>query len=171
MHETETQRGMPIRTATIENEVYALGLAVRLLLPCREFANLRFGNWAGMLAGQIARRHYLFAFRGETVTGYVGWGETSQAVADAWLGQHRVPAHEECLGGDALVLFTWCARQRDTRQALLRGLVRAAPEARRLGWLRIYPDGRIRPVSLNVSESTRRRLQKWDDDPQERSGR
>ena len=41
----------------------ALGLAVNYLMTKPAFANLRFGEWARVLIGQINRGHYAFAGR------------------------------------------------------------------------------------------------------------
>lgn len=92
------------------NVFYALGIAVSLLQDEPVFQGMAFGNTVGMLAGQIRRKHYLFAFNGDKVVGYYGWGWCSEDVALAWAYHGYEPSFDECIGGDTFISQTIVSR-------------------------------------------------------------
>ena len=63
------------------NAYVALGLAVSHLMTKPAFANLRFGDWSRVLAGQINRKHYCFAINGNNqVQGFMAACNTKRML-------------------------------------------------------------------------------------------
>jgi hemolysin-activating ACP:hemolysin acyltransferase len=128
----------------------ALGRAVALMLRHPAFAGAPFGHIARCLIGQVNRGHYIFAARGGAAVGFAGWARTTEAHAEAWLAGTRGFTSAEAASGDCVVLNFWQADTPEVSRALVRHLTEALPGARRLYAKRHYPDGRIRPLRLDL---------------------
>jgi hemolysin-activating ACP:hemolysin acyltransferase len=100
--------------------MYALGLAVMLLRRKPPFSNFNFGRMTSVIIGQIRRRHYLIAFRGENPVGYIGWAVTTSDIAGRWMNEGYSPKYNECLSGDCCVLLTVYSEERDVTMSLIR---------------------------------------------------
>ena len=92
------------------NPYVALGLAVSHLMTKPAFANLRFGDWSRILAGQINRKHHWFALDGRNqVQGFVGWALTSKKHAEAWVEGRGASSFEASRDGDCVIINAWAA--------------------------------------------------------------
>lgn len=114
------------------------------------FARAPFGHIARMLAGQVNRRHYAFACRGEAIVGLAGWALVQEPAAEAWLAGRSGFSDAEAGSGDCAVLNVWQADSPEVTRFMMVRLLVAVP-ARRIYAKRHYPDGRIRPVRLDSS--------------------
>ena len=89
--------------------------------------------------------------RGETIVGFAGWAFVAEAVAEAWLAGERGFADDEARGGDCVVLNFWQADSPEVSRFLVARLIAAHADKRRLYAKRHYPDGRIRPLRLELA--------------------
>jgi hypothetical protein len=129
----------------------AFSYAVTHLMVRPAFARAPFGHIARCLAGQVNRGHYAFACRGQTVVGFAGWACVAEPVAEGWLSGERPFGDAEAAAGDCLVLNFWQADAPEVSRFLVQGLAAMLPGARRIYAKRHYPDGRMRPLRLNVT--------------------
>ena len=62
------------RMVQIADPNTAVGTAVRLMFAQPAYAKLSFGDWVGVIDGQVARGHYGFAVDAASkVLGFMGW--------------------------------------------------------------------------------------------------
>jgi hypothetical protein len=128
----------------------AFSRAVTHLMVRPAFARAPFGHIARSLAGQVNRGHYAFACRGDAVVGFAGWARTHEPVAEAWLAGERPFGDAEAAAGDCLVLNFWQADTPEISRFLVRSLAERLPGVLRVYAKRHYPDGRMRPLRLDV---------------------
>lgn len=131
-----------------KDPVVAFGRAVNLLMRTEPFATYPFGRFSKVLLGQIQRRHYVFTIDGDEPVGYVGWAMCTEAVAQAWLEQQRVPRFEECRGGDCWVGITFYAATREVCFFQSRHLRQRYPDVKAMG-IRDYGTHRRSAVTRN----------------------
>ena len=129
----------------------AFSRAVAHLMVRPAFARAPFGHIARCLAGQVNRGHYAFAVRGDAIVGFAGWARTPEPVAEAWLTGERPFGDAEAAAGDCLVLNFWQADAPEVSRFLVQSLGEMLPGVRRLYAKRHYPDGRMRPLRLDVT--------------------
>ena len=129
----------------------AFARAVGHLMTRPAFANAPFGHIARALAGQVNRGHYAFVHQGEAIVGFVGWALVTEPVAEAWLEGTRGFASAEAEAGDCILLNFWQADSAAVTRALIEFLSAKFPDKRRLYAKRHYPDGRIRPLRLDLA--------------------
>ena len=129
----------------------AFARAVGHLMTEPAFARAPFGHVARGLAGQVNRGHYAFAERGGVIVGFAGWALAEEAAAEAWLDGTRPLDGAEAATGDCVVLNFWQASSPEVTRFLVAGLTAAMPDKRRLYAKRHYPDGRTRPLRLDLS--------------------
>lgn len=134
----------------------ALGRACAHLMTHPAFARAPFGHLARVLAGQVNRGHYAFAVRGPLTVGFVGWALTTRPVAEAWLSGERGFSDAEAAAGDCVVLNIWQADDADVTRRLTAHLTAALAGLRRLYAKRHYPDGRLRPLRLDLASRAAR---------------
>ena len=117
------EKGAPKRPAVcrqLAKPMFALGIAVTLLRRKPPFANFNFGRMSSVIIGQIRRRHYLIAFRGNEPVGFIGWAVTTSEIAERWLTEGYSPKYNEGLSGDCCVLLTVYSEERDVTMSLIR---------------------------------------------------
>ena len=141
-----------LQARQFDNPVFALGLAVNYLMTKPAFARLSFGHWSRVLVGQINRRHYFFAFRGQTVVGFAGWALASRDDAEIWLTGKSNPALEDGRTGNCIILNAWAATTTDVNKFLLDEIRRMGKDKEMVYAKREYPDGRSRPLRLSVND-------------------
>jgi hemolysin-activating ACP:hemolysin acyltransferase len=141
----------PLRLATGPDRLAAFGRAVGHLMTRPAFAAAPFGHIARALAGQVNRGHYVFAQRGEAIVGFVGWAFVEELLAEAWLAGERGFTDDEAARGDCVVLNFWQADSPEVSRFLVARLIAAYPDKRRLYAKRHYPDGRLRPLRLDLA--------------------
>ena len=146
----------PLRLVTGTDRLAAFGRAVGHLMTRPAFAAAPFGHIARALAGQVNRGHYAFAQRGEAIVGFAGWAFVAEPVAEAWLAGERGFADEEATDGDCVVLNFWQADSPEVSRFLVARLIAAHADKRRLYAKRHYPDGRIRPLRLDLATRAER---------------
>ncbi|WP_424933881.1 hypothetical protein [Amaricoccus macauensis] len=129
----------------------AMGLATARLMVHPAFARAPFGHIARALAGQVNRGHYAFAMRSGQPVGFVGYGLVSEAVGEGWLAGNRAIGTAEAVGGDCLLLNFWQADDAEVGAFLRSALRMTLPAIRRIYAKRHYPDGRTRPVRLELA--------------------
>ena len=140
-----------LRLVTGLSPAVAFSRAVTHLMVRPAFARAPFGHIARSLAGQVNRGHYAFACRGEAIVGFAGWARTPEPVAEAWLAGERPFGDAEAAAGDCLVLNFWQADAPEVSRFLVERLAGLLPGVRRVYAKRHYPDGRIRPLRLDVT--------------------
>jgi hemolysin-activating ACP:hemolysin acyltransferase len=140
-----------LRLVTVPDRLAAFGRAVGHLMTRPAFAAAPFGHIARALAGQVNRGHYAFAQRGETIVGFVGWARASEAHAEAWLAGARALDGAEATAGDCVLLNFWQADTPEVSRFLIDRLAGVLAGSRRIYAKRHYPDGRIRPLRLDVT--------------------
>jgi hypothetical protein len=128
----------------------AFGRAVGHLMTRPAFAGAPFGHIARGLAGVVNRGHYAFACRGEAIVGFVGWAFATEPVAEAWLAGERGFASAEAREGDCCLLNFWQADNPAVTRFLIAFLTATFPDKRRVYARRHYPNGRIRPLRLDL---------------------
>jgi hemolysin-activating ACP:hemolysin acyltransferase len=133
----------------------AFGRAVAHLMTKPAFANAPFGHVSRGLAGQVNRGHFAFACRDGEVVGFAGWALAAEPLAEAWLAGERPLADAEAAQGDCVVLNFWQADTPEVTRFLMGRLAEAMPGKRRLYAKRHYPDGRVRPLRLDLRSSER----------------
>lgn len=128
----------------------AFSRAAAHLMVRPAFARAPFGHIARALAGQVNRGHYAFVERGGRIVGFAGWAMVTEPAAEGWLSGARPVGSGEGDGGDCLVLNFWQADAPEVSRFLVRRLGAALPGLRRVYAKRHYPDGRLRPLRLDV---------------------
>lgn len=131
----------------------AFGRAVGHLMRYPAFARAPFGHVARSLAGQVNRGHYVFAVRGEATVGFAGWALVEEAVAESWLAGERGFGDDDAADGDCVVLNFWQAESPSVSRGLVEALATRLPGKRRLYAKRHYPNGRVRPLRLELAGS------------------
>ena len=109
---------------------------------------------ARTLAGQAGRGHYGLVKRGGAIVGFVGWALATEPLAEAWLAGERPLSDAEARAGDCVLLNYWQADDPAVSRFILAELGRALRAKRRLYAKRHYPDGRIRPLRLEIGHRT-----------------
>jgi hemolysin-activating ACP:hemolysin acyltransferase len=98
----------------------ALGLAVEFLMRQPAFAALQFGGWSRVLVGLINRGEYRFVVDATgRVHGFLGWAQTTRALAEEWAAGRSELRDEDCRGGDTSVINAWAAVSPQAHQLLL----------------------------------------------------
>lgn len=139
-----------LRLVTGPDRLAAFGRAVGHLMSRPAFSAAPFGHVARALAGQVNRGHYVFAERGGAIVGFAGWALVAEPVAEAWLAGERGFDDHEAADGDCVVLNFWQADGPEVSRFLVGRLIAAHPGQRRLYAKRHYPDGRTRPLRLDL---------------------
>lgn len=142
--EDPAQAGPPERGLSchrFSDPLAALGRAVNLLHKVEPFASMKMADLVSTLAGQVNRRHYLFAVKDRRIAGYIGWALCDEALGRAWVAGGRMPSYEECLDGDAFVLMTFHAESRAVSFRLIRQCRTLYPNRNAI-FSRLYADGR-----------------------------
>lgn len=145
--------GLPLRLVTGLPPMTAFGRAVGHLMTRTPFADAPFGHIARGLAGQVNRGHYAFACRGEAIVGFAGWAFTTEARAEAWLAHERDFTSQAAREGDCCMVNFWQAESPEVTRFLLAFLMSAFPDKRRVYAKRQYPDGRVRPLRLDLARA------------------
>ena len=63
-----------LRCLQLDDPMQAFGHSVNLLRRVDLFKKYRFGSFAGVVLGQILRKHYVLTLAGKDVVGFFGWG-------------------------------------------------------------------------------------------------
>jgi hemolysin-activating ACP:hemolysin acyltransferase len=169
LHDIQSNAGAAkdeaLRAIRVKDGCRALGMAVSFLMTEPSFARLPFGHWARVLVGQINRGHYLFAVRGNRIVGFVGWLLTDEAGAERWLAGKDELKNASLAGGDCLLINAWKSASPEVNAFLINELraVAKASDLRRIFAKRFYPDGRVRPVTVNVSDFVGSHLARRDE--------
>jgi hypothetical protein len=98
----------------------ALGIAAHYLAAREPFRSFRFGDLIATIDGQIRRRHYLMAFAGPKVEGYLGWALFDAAVAARFARTGVPPPDEFADGKDVVWLLTAAAGDPATLRLMIR---------------------------------------------------
>jgi hemolysin-activating ACP:hemolysin acyltransferase len=152
-----TARPEALRLVTALPSEVAFSRAVVHLMTRPAFARAPFGHIARTLAGQVNRGHYAFAMGVGATVGFAGWALASEDRAEAWLANARPLANAEALEGDCVVLNCWQADSPEVSRFLIERLIPTVADKRRLYAKRHYPDGRCRPVRLDLGRAPRAR--------------
>jgi len=147
----ESHDGEALRFVTALPPLVAFARAVGHLMIRPAFANAAFGHIARGLAGQVNRGHYAFVHRDEAIVGFAGWAFATEDAAEAWLAAERGLDGAEAATGDCLVVNFWQADGAEVSRFLVARLAEALPGKRRLYAKRHYPDGRTRPLRLDIA--------------------
>lgn len=78
----------------VRDPYMALGIATHFLAHRAPFSRFRAGELLATLDGQIHRKHYLFAFEGPRVVGYLGWALFDEATANHLAATMQPPSNE-----------------------------------------------------------------------------
>jgi len=140
-----------LRAVQYRDPMRALGVAVNHLMRQPSFAAMAFGHWSRTLVGQINRGHYFFVMRGEEVVGFLGWALSSEANAEAWLRNGRDISGRDARDGDCIIINAWQANDDQTNRFILDQIRRIGSSRRFVYAKRYYPNGRSRPVKLDVN--------------------
>jgi len=144
-----------------QNPYVALGLAVDHLMSKPAFANLRFGDWSRVLAGQINRKHYYFVVDGKNqVQGFVGWAVTSKEKAEAWVEGRGALSFGDSLEGDCIVVNAWTASTPEANRFLVSQAREIVEGKDTVYFKRHYKDGRTRAVRLSVNDFVAQHLRR-----------
>jgi hemolysin-activating ACP:hemolysin acyltransferase len=142
----------PLRLFRPADPAAALGMAANYMMSKPAFARQPFGQWTGVLVGQINRGHYYFVVDGsQRVRGFLGWALATRDNAEAWVQGRRDLALLDCLQGDCVIFNAYLADPPAHRFVL--------DAARKVGsgkvmayFKRYYRDGRTRPVRLLIND-------------------
>jgi hemolysin-activating ACP:hemolysin acyltransferase len=129
----------------------ALGMAVSYLMVDPSFARLSFGHWARVLTGQINRGHYLFVANGKRIVGFAGWALTTADKAEAWLAGREL-AFGDSMAGPSMVINAWKAETPEAQRFIVDTMRTMHVTGEAVYFKRVYKDGRVRPMRLNVND-------------------
>lgn len=136
----------------------ALGLAVSYLMNLKAFADLRFGVWSKVLVGQVGRGHYVIIGDGNKIVAFAGWAFASREKAEGWLVRNEDISFAESRTGEVGLINCVAITDHGAHRFLLGELRKALGHCDYLVFKRFYPDGRVRPVRLNVNEFVERHV-------------
>lgn len=103
----------------VGNRHLAMGLALPYLAARQPFAAFGAGELTRTVAGQILRAHYLMAFDGARLVGYLGWACYSAADAAAYARSLEAPPDDRADGHGVVWLLTAAATTPAALQAML----------------------------------------------------
>ena len=115
------------------DEIAALGMALHFLGQREPFASFPAKVLVTTVDGEIRRGHYLMAFDGQRLVGFLGWVMLNHAVAERFARTLVPPAPEEMRGADVVWVLTVCASSRAVLAALVRAARRQHPKCRVMG--------------------------------------
>lgn len=138
-----------LRLVTRLRPEIAFSRAVGHLMVRPAFAGAPFGHVARCLAGQVNRGDYAFAVRGAATVGFAGWACVERATAEDWVAGRRGFTDDEAGSGDCVVLNFWQADAPEVTRFMIERLAGAVP-ATCVYAKRHYPDGRVRPLRLDL---------------------
>lgn len=113
----------------VEGRHLAMGLALPYLAARQPFAAFQAGELTRTVAGQILRGHYLMAFEGARLVGYLGWACYSPEDAAAFARSLQAPPDARADGQGVVWLQTAAAGSSPALGAML-----AQGRARYGGW-------------------------------------
>lgn len=144
----------PLAILRPRDTLATLGMAIHFLAQREPFASFPSKVLATTVDGEIRRGHYLMAFEGRRLVGFIGWVMLSHATAERFARSLVAPAPEEMRGEDVAWILTVGA----TSRAVLVPLVRAArhlhPHCRVMG-VRHRPNGPPRVLRSGISDRGR----------------
>jgi hemolysin-activating ACP:hemolysin acyltransferase len=150
-----------LRTFRPDSPYVALGLAVNHLMTKPAFANLKFGDWARILVGQINRKHFFFVLDARNqVQGFAGWALTTQERADAWVENRGGLSFEDSLSGNCVIFNAWAASSLTVNRFILRESRKVIQGKDWVYFKRFYKDGRTKPMRLTVNEFVDRHVER-----------
>ena len=136
-----------------ENPEAALAQAAVYLMSKPAFAALPFGEWMGVLVGQINRGHFFFVIdERRKVQGFAGWALTTRDQAEAWLAGQAHLAEEVCREGDCVIINVWAAESRAALRLMVNAMREIGATRPTLYFKRHYPDGRTRVIRLATTD-------------------
>ncbi len=142
-----------LQLVTFADASVALGVAVRLTLRHRVFAELPFGEWAEILAAQASRGHQAFVIdEAREIRGFFGYALASKADAEAWANGARRLTSDECLAGDCLILNVWVSSDRPTLRFMVRAFRRLGQNKQAVYFRRLYAGGTTRASCIVNSD-------------------
>lgn len=138
----------------------ALGMAVNFLMSKPAFANLRFGDWSRILAGQVNRGHYVFVLDREgKARGFAGWALTTFEKAESWVEGKAPLSFQDSLAGECVVFNAWMAETNGAHRFMVDVTRMNMHDKKTLYFKRHYPDGSARPVRLPVNRFVSRHVE------------
>jgi hemolysin-activating ACP:hemolysin acyltransferase len=147
-----------------ESPYVALGLAVNHLMTKPAFANLRFGDWSRILAGQINRKHYSFVVDGQNqIQGFLGWALTSKEKAEAWVEGRGALSYEESVVGECMIFNAWAASSLEVNRFLVAEARKIMEGNDMVYFKRHYKDGSTRPARLRVNDFVAQHVRQSND--------
>ena len=150
-HRIVSGTGSRFELRQVEGRHLAMGLALPYLAARQPFAAFQAGELTRTVAGQILRGHYLMAFEGARLVGYLGWACYSPADAAAYARSLTAPPDDRANGQGVVWLLTAAATFPEALEAMLRGGRR-----RYMGW-RVMGVRHRRNGSVVVFDQTIRR--------------
>ncbi|MFO1184207.1 MAG: hypothetical protein U1E56_05420 [Bauldia sp.] len=118
----------------------ALGLVANFVSRFPPFDNYEFGIMMSSLRYQLEQKAHLVADVNDRLVAYLGWIETTRAIAEAWVrndgGLNAVP-----FGADAVAVTILATESPDYIMPMIRQAKRTRPNAS-VFWKRTYLDGR-----------------------------
>lgn len=148
---TSTQESiLELRANRIRDRHRALGLIAEYLAQSPVFSSQYFGDWTKMLMGQINRDHYLIAWRGERVVGFVGWARCDLEEAEAWLTGLHTASSQSFLNGSCMIINAWKTDENDVIYFLRKCLQKDVPGIEWIFGKRVYPNGTVREIRRPV---------------------
>ncbi len=134
-----------LQLVTFTDPSVALGVAVRLTMRHRVFAEMPFGEWAEILAAQANRGHQAFIIdETREVRGFFGYALASRSNAEAWANGTRRLTSDECHAGDCLILNVWVSSDRPTLGFMVRAFRRLGQNKQAVYFRRMYAGGTTR---------------------------
>lgn len=119
-----------------------------------------------MLAGQVNRRHFLFAVEDGRIVGFVGWALATREKAEAWLTQGIDLSFEDSKAGEMVLANAWKASSPAANRFLVQAFRHVIRDKQTIYMKRFYPDGRVRRVRLAVNAFVSRHIAQPSSDRQ-----
>ncbi|MEO3472972.1 hypothetical protein AAFN86_13970 [Roseomonas sp. CAU 1739] len=104
----------------VDGRHLAMGLALPYLAARQPFAAFQAGELTRTVAGQILRGHYLMAFEGARLVGYLGWACYSPADAAAYAASLEAPPDSRANGQGVVWLLMAAATMPEALDTMLR---------------------------------------------------
>lgn len=147
-----------VEVRQIENAFAALGIAAHFMAQRQPFDSFRARDFIDTLDGQVRRRHFLFAFEGRKVTGYVGWVLFDEETSERLMRTGEAPSNELAqsfaASGRVIWILTTASLDKDSNRALMHWLRDRHPGYGVVG-VRSYENGRKRYLRLRIPMAPR----------------
>lgn len=137
---------LKLKASRLKDRHRALGLIVEYLSRSPVFRAQYFGDWTGVLMGQINRDHYLIGWRGERMVGFVGWARSDLQDAELWLDGKHNASSDNYIEGPCMIINAWMTDDESVMRFFRNCLQKDVIGVEWIFGKRVYQDGTVRKI-------------------------